>query len=316
MFNCTKAKLTEKAKEYNFVRDTLEKVLRLIDVLSYLNANSVIKEKLALKGGTAINLTVFNLPRLSIDIDLDFCGYDERDEMMEQRVIISNIIKTHMQSQGYTLSTKSKNFHTLDSFVFTYKNLGGVTDNIKIEINYSLRIHIFEPKKRMMLTDIVDNILINTLEPVEIFASKINALLDRTAARDLYDVHNMIKSGLFDSGKEMLRKCAVMYTAISQDTIPDKYDIDRIDNVTMRIIKTDLLPVIKRNEFIDLIKIKDDVKNYLTELLVLSDGEKEFLQLFKEKQFESQLIFDDPQIIDRLNKHPMIMWKLQTHERG
>jgi len=47
----------------------LEKVTRLSDVLEYLNTNPILKETLALKGGTAINLTIFNLPRLSVDID-------------------------------------------------------------------------------------------------------------------------------------------------------------------------------------------------------------------------------------------------------
>jgi len=59
MLEYTKAELTEKARKYNFVRDTIEKVLRLVDVLAYLNANPITKDNLALKGGTAINLTIF-----------------------------------------------------------------------------------------------------------------------------------------------------------------------------------------------------------------------------------------------------------------
>jgi hypothetical protein len=58
--------LDKKAKELGFVRDTLEKVTRLADILEYLNMNPLLKDRLALKGGTAINLTIFNLPRLSV----------------------------------------------------------------------------------------------------------------------------------------------------------------------------------------------------------------------------------------------------------
>jgi len=64
--------LSRKAKELHFVRDTFEKVCRLIDVLKYFEASPLLSDKLALKGGTAINLTIFDLPRLSVDIDLDF----------------------------------------------------------------------------------------------------------------------------------------------------------------------------------------------------------------------------------------------------
>jgi len=56
-------------------------------------------------------------------------------------------------------------------------------------------------------------------------------------------------------------------------------------------------------------------KSELAEKAVLSDNEMEFLRLFKEKRFEPQLVFDDPQIIERLNKHPMVLWKLQIQER-
>ena len=59
MFEYTKNELGHKANEMNFVRDTLEKVLRLTEILNYLNSNPLTKENLVLKGGTAINLTVF-----------------------------------------------------------------------------------------------------------------------------------------------------------------------------------------------------------------------------------------------------------------
>ena len=54
------------------MRDTFEKVLRLKEILKFLNEDKFLREYLLLKGGTAINLTVFNLPRLSVDIDMDY----------------------------------------------------------------------------------------------------------------------------------------------------------------------------------------------------------------------------------------------------
>ena len=72
MFEYTKEDLNIMAKELKFNRDTLEKVIRLIKILDFINTDSQIKEKLVLKGGTAINLSVLELPRLSVDIDLDY----------------------------------------------------------------------------------------------------------------------------------------------------------------------------------------------------------------------------------------------------
>ena len=68
----SKQHLIELGLKTNFVKDNLEKVLRLDDILKYFNCDEEFKLKLALKGGTAINLTAVNLPRLSVDIDLDY----------------------------------------------------------------------------------------------------------------------------------------------------------------------------------------------------------------------------------------------------
>lgn len=61
----------EKAEELGFVRETLEKVARRADIL---------KDSLVLKDGTAINLTIFGLPRLSVDIDMDYIITNSKDE--------------------------------------------------------------------------------------------------------------------------------------------------------------------------------------------------------------------------------------------
>jgi len=112
--------LGKKAKELGFMRDTLEKVTRLADILEYFNTNPILKDNLALKGGTAINLTIFNLPRLSVDIDMDYLITNNREEMLEGREVINSIIDRYMLSQGYAMNPKTKNSHSLDSWVYNY----------------------------------------------------------------------------------------------------------------------------------------------------------------------------------------------------
>ncbi len=67
-------KLTAQAKETGFRPDVLEKVVHLLGLLEILGNHPFLKEKLVLKGGTALNLFVFNVPRLSVDIDLNYRG--------------------------------------------------------------------------------------------------------------------------------------------------------------------------------------------------------------------------------------------------
>ena len=103
-----RAELGRMATETGFVRDTFEKVLRLKEILKFLNEDEFLREHLLLKGGTAINLTVFNLPRLSVDIDMDYTPNDTREDMLECRTKITEAIKDYMEAEGYQLSEGSR----------------------------------------------------------------------------------------------------------------------------------------------------------------------------------------------------------------
>ena len=93
-----KKQLAALASETGFLRDNLEKVVRLVGVLGFIDSNPLLASRLALKGGTAINLTVFQMPRLSVDIDLDYCNDCDRDEMMSERETINRLIHAYMTS--------------------------------------------------------------------------------------------------------------------------------------------------------------------------------------------------------------------------
>lgn len=303
--------LGKKAEELGFVRDTLEKVTRLADILEYLNTNSILKESLALKGGTAINLTIFNLPRLSVDIDMDYLINNSREEMLEHREIINSTIDRYMLSHGYTKNAKTKNPHSLDSWVYDYIGASGNRDNIKIEINYSLRAHVLPAVERPIITEhFSGEYRVKTLAPIEIYGSKINALLSRAAARDLYDARNMIYFGLFDESEEaLLRKAVIFYAAISAKEINKTFDTKAIDSITKQKIKTDLLPVIKRKDNFELESAKKIVKDYIADLMLLTKDEKAFLDKFENGEYIPELLFEEKKILDRIKDHPMAIWK-------
>lgn len=173
-----KVEIGRVAQQHGFVRDIFEKVLRLKEILRYLNEEEYLREHLLLKGGTAINLTVFNLPRLSVDIDMDYTPNDTKEDMLEARDKITTLIKDYMEAEGYQLSQGSRFTHSLDAFYYQYQNAGGNRDMIKIELNYSLRAHILEPVHRRILPEVFDDgFEIRMVAPMEIFAAKGNALI-------------------------------------------------------------------------------------------------------------------------------------------
>ena len=66
--------LKNQAELTGFRTDILEKVGLLMHLLEAVRSHPFLKGRLALKGGTALNLFVFDVPRLSIDIDLNKTG--------------------------------------------------------------------------------------------------------------------------------------------------------------------------------------------------------------------------------------------------
>ena len=97
--NFNKRELQKEADRNNYVRDTYEKVVRLVDILSYIHSEPFLFENLALKGGTAINLTIFDLPRLSVDIDLDYTNNNSRDDMLKDRKKIKSLLIDYLEKK-------------------------------------------------------------------------------------------------------------------------------------------------------------------------------------------------------------------------
>lgn len=226
----------------------------------------------------------------------------------------SEKIKKYMFSEKYELSSKSKTYHSLDSFVFTYTNSAGIKDNIKIEINYSLRAHILPIiQKEIYTKNAFHSVSINVLSPEEIFATKVIALLTRAAARDLYDMNNLISYNIFgDKEINLLKKCMIFYSVVSCDIKLEDLSLNTIDNITKYKIRTDLNPVIRKKEVFNLELAKENVRIFIGKLLDLSKDEKSFLSNFYEGNYTPNLLFDDEEILSRIAKHPMVKWKTRA----
>lgn len=316
MSSYNKIYLEQIAKEKGFVRDNLEKVMRLSEILNYFNMSEFLHNSLVLKGGTAINLTVFQMPRLSVDIDLDFAKNCSREEMIESRKNINQEILAFMTNEGYALKPGSKSPHTLDSWVFGYTNAGGNPDNIKIEINYSDRCHVLPMEEHSISIDFLGDIKVYTLSPLELFASKINALISRAAIRDIYDVYGMIQAGLFESKEEriLLRKILVFYIAVGSSCKAEEVTLNftnfnHIENFPFSQVRAHLLPVLSRKEKFDFNKAKEQVLSFLKDLLTFSEEEINFIKHFNQREYRPNILFGDKTIIERVLNHPMALWK-------
>lgn len=158
---------------------------------------------------------------------------------------------------------------------------------IKIELNYSLRAHIFEPTYRSIVNDAFkSDIKIRTVTPLEIFAGE----------RDLF------------------RKCFAFYTTISADKaqINRNFDSSAIDLLDFTKIRRDLFPVISRKDNFRLEERKKQAKQYIYDLMQLTEKENEYMDRFMANEYCPELLFDDEEIVARICEHPMALWKCKS----
>jgi len=121
----------------------------------------------------------------------------------------------------------------------------------------------------------------------------------------------MVTYGLFDESETaILRKCVVFYFTIASDEVPDSFDINRIYSLTNHRIRTDLQPVLRKKERFDLLSAQKRVENYLTDLLVLEKGERQYFDAFRKNEYNPELLFTEADILERIRNHPMALWKI------
>jgi len=310
--NYSKQYLNELSNTTNFLKDNLEKVLRLSQILKFLNTDSMFRGKLALKGGTAINLTAIELPRLSVDIDLDFTENLSKEEIDDVKERFTKRLADYMWQEGYALMISPREHYALLSFTFNYLNNAGNRDNIKIEINFMDRCHILPLEQKKVLTKgIIDCFEILTLNTIELYASKVNALISRATPRDLYDVNAMIENQIVQD-KNLLKKCLIFYNMVGGEQDIDSLTFNNIERINYIKFKTQLKPVISKTDRFDFEQAKLKVISFLKELIVLSHDEQDFIREFRKQNYKPELLFKDLSVIKNIESHPMALWRCRS----
>jgi predicted nucleotidyltransferase component of viral defense system len=161
----------------------------------------------ALKGGTAINLFIRDMPRLSVDIDLTYLLVQPRDKSLKaidaaMMRISDRIIKTIPGARVTPSKAESATLKLL---------LRSDGAQIKIEVTPVLRGCVYEPELRAVSPAVEEVFGFAEMKVVsfpDLYAGKIVAALDRQHPRDLFDVRDLLANeGISDD----LRRAFIVY---------------------------------------------------------------------------------------------------------
>lgn len=173
----------------------LKQVKLVVEVLQIVATETCF----ALKGGTAINLFYNNLPRLSVDIDLTYIGFETRNIACQNINMALNRITERLRNKGYIAKIQGNN---IEKKIICANS----ETTIKIEPNYIIRGYIEKPEILEVCEKVEDEFgyaEIQVISKKELYGGKICAALDRQHPRDLFDVKELIEKSKID--KELIK---------------------------------------------------------------------------------------------------------------
>ena len=306
-------KLAAEAEMTGFRPDMLEKAAHLLGLLDALRSHPFLKKKLVLKGGTALNLFIFDVPRLSVDIDLNYVGAVDRDGMLAERPKVEQAVQAVFAREGFTVRRMPEE-HAGGKWLLRYENASGRSSNLEVDINFMFRIPLWpvisrdsHPIEAWRATDIP------MLDRHELAAGKLVALLPRRQVRDLFDSHRILRMDDLDFHR--LRIGFVLYGAMNRKdwrTISvDDVDFDAVDLIkqllpTLRVNMSEI-----RGESTEFgTRLVRECREGLSMLLPFTDSERAFLDLLLDQgEIDSALLTSDTFLQQRIQSHPLLGWK-------
>jgi predicted nucleotidyltransferase component of viral defense system len=307
------SEVLQAAEATGFRADMVEKVLHLLNLLNTLNAHPFLKGKWVLKGGTALNMFMLDLPRLSVDIDLNYIGALDREEMLSERPKIEQAAQAVFSREGFS-TKRVPDEHAGGKWRLSYRSFTGQSGNLEVDMNFMFRQPLWDiqPADSHPLGDFQSK-SIPVLDIHELAAGKLAALLARGQVRDLFDCHRILS--MDDLEQDRLRVAFVTYggmnrkdwrTVSIEDVDYDMAELTRllIPTLHLREMKEQVPPA----EFGT--RLVKECREQLSVVLPFTDSERAFLDLLLDRGvIDPTFLTADESLQRRIQCQPLLAWK-------
>ena len=253
----------------------------------------------ALKGGTAINLFLRDMPRLSVDIDLTYLPVSDREaaltDIRAQLATIDEAIQRFVPGAKVQLVEGDAPRLLVDK--------SGA--RIKVEPSVVIRGSLVPPVASELCSAAQDAyelfVEIQRLDSADLYAGKLCAALDRQHPRDLFDVMHLQASGPIS---DSIRQAFVAYLASHRRPIAELLQPNR--NPIKDLFANHFAGMTE--EPVDLAEL-EAARTRLFEWAAsaLTDNERRFLLSIKQGEPDWSLL-----PFEGLDQWPPIQWKLHN----
>lgn len=305
--------LQRAASESGFSVDSYEKVSILVGLLDGMRAHPFLGPRMALKGGTALNLFVLDLPRLSVDIDLNYVGAADRETMLAEKPRIEQGIQQVAGRMGLNVKRVPPE-HAGGKWRLSYTGASGRSGTIEVDVNFMLRTPVWPAAQRdshPVGGSRAQRILL--LDDHELAAGKLAALVARSASRDLFDARELLRRPGMDRAK--LRLGFVVYGGVNRvdwRTIGIEHVATTAADVDAQLVpmlRMDVRPE-KRQVAAWTEALVNETRDLMAAVLPLEAHELEFLErLNGQGEIAPDLLTADPGTKTIVRSHPGLRWK-------
>ncbi len=309
----SREKLLSEAEATGFRVEVVEKVIQLLNLLGGFLSHPFLKGRLALKGGTALNLFLFKLPRLSVDIDLNYVRNGDPEVMLAERPKVEEAVQAVCAREDIAIRRIPEE-HAGGKWLLRYESSIGQDGNLEIDLNYMFRIPLWPIRTQdSQLVGSYKARGIPILDIHEIAAGKLAALLSRHEARDLFDVHQLLTRGDLNRGR--LRSAFLVYGAMNRKdwrtvSVDDiAFDANELENHLTPLLRRESLATGEQRDILGN-RLVDECRQALEVVLPLSKAELEFLdRILDHGEIDPSSLTTDEKLAERIRHHPGLKWK-------
>lgn len=262
----------------------------LLDVIPFVAQ----EDCFVMHGGTAINLFVRNMPRLSVDFDLTYSKVQDRETSLFEINLALKRLKSRIER---TLGLAVQHLEDKHKLIVASFNA-----QIKIEVNPVGRGLIAPPQKLSLChkaqTEFNRFVEVNVVATGQLYGGKICAALDRQHPRDLFDVKYLLKNdGFTNEVKHGFLYCLLSTSApINEVLLPNLLDQRKTLENQFEGMSTENF------SYTDFLKTRDSLLKIINDQLTLEDR---------------KFLFDVKNLTPNWNIYqfgdfPSIKWKLQN----
>lgn len=309
----SREQLQRAAADSGFQVESYEKAHVLVRLLEAIRTHPFLGPRMALKGGTALNLFVLGLPRLSVDIDLNYIGSSDRETMLAERPRLEQALQQVVGRMGLTVK-RAPGEHAGGKWRLTYATALGRQGSIEVDLNFMLRTPLWPvaPKDSHPIGgDRATQVIV--VDEHELAAGKLAALVARSASRDVFDARELLRRPGLDRAK--LRLGFLIYGGMNRQD----WRAITVDNVhtTPADVDSQLVPMLR----LDVRPAKPDIaawtdtlvretRELMTAVLPLEAHEREFLErLNGAGDIAPDLLTAEPPMQAIIRDHPGLKWK-------